>query len=130
MSIFDDRYEYLTRKQANIIYAAIKRGELEADSSFTNDMYAAVEDRRNETYAMMRTCQLIISLIFDDQLELAQNVIDGAWYEQQSSIVDYRDPTEDELRWCFTEEDEQELIEEGVPVYGNPEWIEVDNPYA
>lgn len=125
MSIFSDRYDYLTRKQANIIYAAIKRGDLNAPASFTRKMYDAVGDTTKETYETMRRYQILVSLIIEEELELAQNVIDGAWYDKRNVEVSRRAFTDDDIGRFDTEDDIQRKKEEGIPVY-EMKWVETD----
>lgn len=68
-------YKYVTRKQANIIYAAIKRGELNAPKSFVQALYTAVGDSDNITFVC--TVPRIIDHIFNNRFELAQAEING-----------------------------------------------------
>lgn len=75
------RYEYLTKKQANIIYAAIKRGDLTASKKWINRMYNTVQNTCDDSLIMMHDCQNIVSLIFESNFEIAQAIIDGAHAE-------------------------------------------------
>lgn len=125
MGIFADRYEYLTQKQANIVYAAYKRGDIELSGEFVREMYDCVEDRSNETYEMMCRVQLLISLIMDNELELAQYVADGGWTGKMPVEVGRR-PAEEEDCWFDDEEEIERKMSEGIPVY-EERWMCVDN---
>lgn len=71
------RYNYLTKKQANIVYAAIKRGDLVASRKWINDMYNTVGDCTDSSLEMMNRVNMVVSFISRGQLDLAQAIIDG-----------------------------------------------------
>lgn len=125
MGIFADRYEYLTQKQANIVYAAYKRGDIELTSEFIREMYDCVGDRSNETYVMMCRVQLLVSLIMDNEFELAQYVADGGNAEKVPVEVGRR-PAEEEECWFDNDEETARKFAEGIPVY-EEKWMRIDN---
>lgn len=84
---FYDRYEYLTRKQANIVYAAIKSGRIHADKKWINEMYNAVGNRFDETANMMVAVQKVVNFICENIDEFAQAVIDGKNVEEKYVVV-------------------------------------------
>lgn len=95
-------YTYVTRKQANIIYAAIKRGELHATKKFINRLYDSVE-RTNS--GMDSRVNGIIDYLFKGNIEFAQALIDGKYINETRTLVHdgYRPATENDLFWSVGE---------------------------
>lgn len=88
-------YAYITRKQANIIYSAVKRGELNASKKFINKLYDSVERTDSDMYLRVND---IIDWIFKKNFDFAQAIIDGSLIEKKTvEIVDgYRIATDHE----------------------------------
>lgn len=70
-------YSYFTRKQANILYAATKRGELTIDRRTMSAIYDLVGDTSREVYAFRSKAEQAIGFLFKDRADLAQAVLDG-----------------------------------------------------
>lgn len=69
------QYRYYTRKQAGIIYAAIKRGDLVATKKFISELYNSVEDVYD--VARIHAVNRIIDHLFNKRFDLAQAEVDG-----------------------------------------------------
>jgi hypothetical protein len=82
-------WAYFTRKQAGVIYAANKRGDIHMSRKQVSDMYDTVgdPDAYDDDYRQM------VRFICDNRYDLAQAVIDGKkveWrtvYEERDFIV-------------------------------------------
>lgn len=72
---WNGNFAYLTRKQANVIYATYKRGDIAMSKAQANEMYDAVGDTENEgAYAFYKQ---VLDFIFKKRLDLAQALLDG-----------------------------------------------------
>lgn len=83
--MYGQRYSYLTRKQANVVYSAIKRGELTASKKWVNELYNAVENV--DAVEMQDDASRVIGFMFDGRLDLAQAIIDGKSVEKRYFIT-------------------------------------------
>lgn len=80
MSFFKETYQVFTRKQAGILYGATKRGELAMSNKQTHRMYSIVGQQRftdEDTWQWYWRMQYAVQLFFADELETAQQCIDG-----------------------------------------------------
>lgn len=95
-------YAYITRKQANIIYAAVKRGKLHASKKFINKLYDAVERTDSDMYSLVNG---IVDYLFKGNVEFAQALIDGKCINEVHALVidGYRPATADDLFWSIGE---------------------------
>lgn len=79
-------YSYLTKKQAGIVYAATKRGDVTADKRFIRKMYDLVGirwmDLDPKERAIVIHAEQAVDHIVNGRLELAQAELDGRYTEQ------------------------------------------------
>lgn len=79
-------YSYLTKKQAGIVYAATKRGDVSADKKFIRKMYDLVGirwmDLEPKERAIVLHAEQAVDHIMNGRLELAQAELDGRYTEQ------------------------------------------------
>lgn len=79
-------YSYLTKKQAGIVYAATKRGDVTADKRFIRKMYNAVGicwmDLTPEERAIVLHAEQAVGHIVNGRLELAQAELDGKYTKE------------------------------------------------
>lgn len=79
-------YSYLTKKQAGIVYAATKRGDVTADKKFIRKMYDLVGirwmDLEPRERAIVIHAEQAVDHIMNGRLELAQAELDGKYTEQ------------------------------------------------
>lgn len=79
-------YSYLTKKQAGIVYAATKRGDVTADKKFIRKMYDLVGirwmDLDPKERAIVIHAEQAVDHIVNGRLELAQAELDGRYTEQ------------------------------------------------
>ena len=79
-------YSYLTKKQAGIVYAATKRGDVTADKKCIRKMYDLVGirwmDLDPKERAIVIHAQQAVDHIVNGRLELAQAELDGKYTEQ------------------------------------------------
>lgn len=79
-------YSYLTKKQAGIVYAATKRGDVTADKRFIRKMYDLVGirwmDLDPKERAIVIHAEQAVDHIMNGRLELAQAELDGRYTEQ------------------------------------------------
>lgn len=79
-------YSYLTKKQAGIVYAATKRGDVTADKKFIRKMYNVVGirwmDLTPDERAIAIHAEQAVDHIVNGRLELAQAELDGRYTEQ------------------------------------------------
>lgn len=79
-------YSYLTKKQAGIVYAATKRGDVTADKRFIRKMYDLVGirwmDLDPKERAIVLHAEQAVDHIMNGRLELAQAELDGRYTEQ------------------------------------------------
>lgn len=110
-------YSTFTKKQANVIYAAIKRGELTASKQTVREMYNLVGATSLDTDEQVRRghFERCISHLLEGRTEFAQMELDGHtvrreyvvtgtikrvatdddWFEETGSII-----TEEIGEWC------------------------------
>lgn len=114
-------FNYFTRKQANIIYAAIKRGEIKMTKRDVNKMYGLVGVRgfnlSVEDCEFLGKLDNVITAIFDSRLDVANGLLNGeTWRKEQVAT----DKVIDEWLNFFTDEVE--------PIYETVEtWIKVED---
>lgn len=79
-------YSYLTKKQAGIVYAATKCGDVSADKKFIRKMYDLVGirwmDLTPDERAIVIHTEQAVDHIVNGRLELAQAELDGRYTEQ------------------------------------------------
>lgn len=79
-------YSYLTKKQAGIVYAATKRGDVTADKRFIRKMYDLVGirwmDLDPKERAIVIHAEQAVDHIMNGRLDLAQAELDGRYTEQ------------------------------------------------
>lgn len=79
-------YSYLTKKQAGIVYAATKRGDVTADKRFIRKMYDLVGirwmDLESKERAIVIHAEQAVDHIMNGRLELAQAELDGRYTER------------------------------------------------
>lgn len=114
-------FNYFTRKQANIIYAAIKRGEIKMVKRDVNRMYNLVGVRgfnlSVEDCEFLGKLDNVITAIFDSRLDVANGLLNGEMWRKEQVATD---KVIDEWLNVFT--DELELIYETVET-----WIKVED---
>ena len=114
-------FNYFTRKQANIIYAAIKRGEIKMVKRDVNRMYNLVGVRgfnlSVEDCEFLGKLNNVITAIFDSRLDVANGLLNGEkWSKEQVAT----DKVIDEWLNLFTDE--------LVPIYETVEmWVKVED---
>ena len=114
-------FNYFTRKQANIIYAAIKRGEIKMAKRDVNRMYNLVGVRgfnlSVEDCEFLGKLDNVITAIFDSRLDVANGLLNGeVWRKEQVAT----DKVIDEWLNLFTNE--------LVPIYETVEmWVKVED---
>jgi len=108
-------YDYFTRKQANILYGAIKRGELYADKGTIKDMYDIVDRRSYSLSLSDRIFRGHLERALDHYLnkrpEYAQEELNGniVRLEHVKIGTETREATEDD--WFY---EPGELIEDDI----------------
>lgn len=114
-------FNYFTRKQANIIYASIKRGELKMLKRDVNRMYNLVGVRgfnlSVEDCEFLGKLDNVIAAIFDSRLDVANGLLnDETWRKEQIAT----DKVIDEWLNVFTDE--------LVPIYETVEtWVKAED---
>ena len=114
-------FNYFTRKQANIIYAAIKRGEIKMVKRDVNRMYNLVGVRgfnlSVEDCEFLGKLDNVITAIFDSRLDVANGLLNGETWRKEQVVTD---KIIDEWFNFFTNEI--------VPIYETVEtWIKVED---
>ena len=114
-------FNYFTRKQANIIYAAIKRGEIKMVKRDVNRMYNLVGVRgfnlSVEDCEFLGKLNNVITAIFDSRLDVANGLLNGETWRKEQVVTD---KVIDEWLNLFTNE--------VVPIYETVEtWIKVED---
>lgn len=112
-------FNYFTRKQANIIYAAIKRGEIKMAKRDVNRMYNLVGVRgfnlSVEDCEFLGKLDNVITAIFDSRLDVANGLLNGEMWRKEQVATD---KVIDEWLNLFTNE--------VVPIYETVEtWIKI-----
>ena len=112
-------FNYFTRKQANIIYAAIKRGEIKMVKRDVNRMYNLVGVRgfnlSVEDCEFLGKLDNVITAIFDSRLDVANGLLNGEMWRKEQVATD---KVIDEWLNLFTNE--------VVPIYETVEtWIKI-----
>lgn len=114
-------FNYFTRKQAGIIYAAIKRGEIKMAKRDVNRMYNLVGVRgfnlSVEDCEFLGKLDKVITAIFDSRLDVANGLLNGETWRKEYVTTD---KVIDEWHNLFT--DEIELIYETVEM-----WVKVED---
>lgn len=92
-------YKYLTRKQANIIYRAVKSDQITAPKKFISDMYNLVgsTDLSPEAYRLMCQVEDAIRYIFVSNFKFAQARIDGKRIVTKKVIWDVKMLTQEDV---------------------------------
>lgn len=114
-------YSTFTRKQADIVYAAVKRGELSASKSVISKMYDLVganmldADERQ----MRGSFERCVCHIVEGRMELAQAELDGrrTRLERVLVAIERRVATDEDWFYEPGEEIEEEVYEERWVVY-------------
>ena len=114
-------FNYFTRKQANIIYAAIKRGEIKMVKRDVNRMYNLVGVRgfnlSVEDCEFLGKLDNVITAIFDSRLDVANGLLNGEMWRKEQVATD---KVIDEWLNVFTDE--------LVPIYETVEmWVKVED---
>ena len=114
-------FNYFTRKQANIIYAAIKRGEIKMVKRDVNRMYNLVGVRgfnlSVEDCEFLDKLDNVITAIFDSRLDVANGLLNGEMWRKEHVQTD---KVVDEWLNLFTDE--------LVPIYETVEmWVKVED---
>ena len=122
-------YDYFTRKQAGILYGAVKRGELYMDPSDIRRMYNIVElawgmASYDERHDRLRY-ESAIDHYMNGRLNIAQAVLDGRPVHEEQVQVGTEWVEPDILDWILVGGDpdlfdDTQLIEE--PVY-ETRWV-------
>lgn len=85
-------FNYFTRKQANIIYAAIKRGEIKMTKRDVNRMYNLVGVRgfnlSVEDCEFLGKLDNVITAIFDSRLDVANGLLNGEIWRKEYVTTD------------------------------------------
>lgn len=114
-------FNYFTRKQANIIYAAIKRGEIKMVKRDVNRMYNLVGVRgfnlSAEDCEFLGKLDNVITAIFDSRLDVANGLLNGETWRKERVATD---KVIDEWLNVFTDE--------LVPIYETVEmWVKIED---
>jgi hypothetical protein len=87
-------YAYLTRRQAGIVYAAAKRGDVSLDKRHAREMYGIVEQSWMDLDLHGRSIMLHVDAAIDHiiagRMELAQAELDGRFTEERRRVVGTR----------------------------------------
>lgn len=100
-------YSTFTKKQAGIVYAAIKRGELSASKKTVADMYDLVGKNMLEyDEAVLRgSFERCVGHIVEGRIEFAQAELDGKRTRKERVLVGYvehvADPENNDDDWFF-----------------------------
>ena len=109
-------YSYMTRKQAGIVYAAVKRGELRAAKKTIGRMYDLVGATELDTASRVERghFERCVGHIIDGRMELAQAELDGRTTRRERVLVGttVRIATEDDWFYEVGEEIEENVYEE------------------
>ena len=98
-------YSVFTKKQAGIVYAAIKRGELSASKATVSKMYDLVGKNAldNDECQMRGSFERCVCHIIESRMDMAQAELDGKTTCKERVLVGYEehvaDPDNDE--WDF-----------------------------
>lgn len=96
-------YAYLTRKQAGIVYAATKRGDITMTKRAIGMMYDAVgcpyADLRDDLRAVAVRADRAIGHLFEGRNDIAQAILDGRDVERRPHVLGHVhfEVTEDNL---------------------------------
>lgn len=102
-------YSYFTKKQANIIYSAFKRGNVTLTKKQSKMLYDLIG--RNERFSPMSMAERqarhsfedAVKCILDGKFELAQACIDGGYLVEEFEEVSYVATEADCKNNCFLE---------------------------
>lgn len=108
------KYAYLTKKQAGIVYAAVKRGDVTMSAKQVRAMYDMVGDPEASYYHIAEA----VSHIINGRFEMAQAELDGKYTE----CVEVVTSVESVL---VTEENELDFIFEEIGEYAEVEHTEL-----
>ena len=94
-------YSHFTKKQANIIYAAVKRGELEMGKKDINRMYNLVGANTldNDERKFRGHLERCISQLLEGRTEYAQAELDGNTVRWVEEVVGYAERVATEDDW-------------------------------
>lgn len=112
-------YSTFTKKQANALYSAVKRGELEMDGKNIKRMYDLVGKNTLDTGECIFRGQLesAIRHLFSNRIECAQARLDGKKVEEVRVIDGYTECVATEDDWF---EEPGSIIREEIAHY---EWV-------
>lgn len=106
-------YSTFTRKQANVVYSAIKRGELSASKSTVSKMYDLVDRNAldNVECQMRGSFERCVGHIVEGRIELAQAELDGKRTRLERFVerIEKRTATEDDFFYEPGEEIDEEV---------------------
>lgn len=103
----DFSYSYFTKKQAGIVYAAIKRGELSASKKAVADMYDLVGKNMldYDEQVLRGSFERCVGHIVEGRMEFAQAELDGKRTRIERVLVGYEehvaDPENNDWDWFF-----------------------------
>ena len=104
-------YSTFTKKQAGIVYASIKRGELSATKQTVSKMYNLVGRNMldNDELDMRCSFERCVKHIIEGRMELAQAELDGKRTELERYVerIEKRKATEDDWFYEVGEEIEE-----------------------
>ena len=96
-------YESLTRKQAGIVYGAVKRGDVTLDQRHTREMYNIVGvPRRNldlHERVILSHIDAAVGHIVNGRMELAQAELDGHYTSTEEVVIGTRQVEVTEDNW-------------------------------
>lgn len=88
-------YTYLTKKQAGIVFAAYKRGDIDVSQKFINAMYNIVGVRvggmDEAMFDIYSRASHAIDAIFDDNYVAANGILRGEGWERCENIIGYKE---------------------------------------
>lgn len=109
-------YSVFTKKQAGIVYAAIKRGELEASKATVSKMYDLVGRNAldNDECQIRGSFERCVCHIVEGRTDMAQAELDGKVTRKERVLVgtETRIATEDDWFYEVGEEIVEEVYEE------------------
>ena len=88
-------YQHLTKKQANVVYAAYKRGDVSMDKATINRMYRMVGVAGESFDHFSKACDHIIN----GRLDMAQAELDGKRTREVYEVLEVRQVVVTEENW-------------------------------
>jgi hypothetical protein len=108
------KYAYLTKKQAGIVYAAMKRGDVTMSKKQVRDMYDMVGDPKANYYHIDNA----VGHIINGRLDMAQAEIDGKYTKCVTVVTSVE-------KVLVTEENWLDFIFEEIGEYAEVEHTEL-----